>query len=79
MPAAICSAYTAVDNLSDLLSAEFVTFEERAWIDDLLARKAAAREAAPIGLDASRAASIRSELERYASMTARCASATTGP
>ena len=56
---------------AELLSAEFVTAEERAWIEDLLSQKAAAREAAPIALDATRAANIRSELTRYESLGTR--------
>jgi predicted nucleotidyltransferase len=50
---------------AELVAAECGRTEERDWIADLLRRKADSREAAAISLDASRAASIRSELERY--------------
>jgi uncharacterized protein len=63
---------------SELVSAEFVTTDERDWIRDLLVRKADAREAAAISLDRSRAASIETELERYKSAAAQVSSLSTG-
>lgn len=53
--------------LAELLATELVTSDEREWIRDLLVRKAAAREADVVNLDAHRAASIETELERYKS------------
>lgn len=50
---------------ADLVAADFVNAEERAWIDGLLTRKADAREAERIILDAERAAHIQAELEGY--------------
>jgi uncharacterized protein len=58
-------------SFNDLLAAEFVTRDEREWIGELLQKKADAKEAARIELDAARAESIRSELERYLSVAAQ--------
>jgi len=52
------------------VAAEFVSTEEREWIQDVLRKKADAVEAATISLEPFRAAGIRSELERYEAATA---------
>jgi predicted nucleotidyltransferase len=45
-----------------LVASEWVTVEERAWIADLLERKARAAEAHAIPVDSSRLAALRSEI-----------------
>ena len=52
----------------DLTDADLISAEERAWIRDLLTRKAEAKEAASIEIDEAYATRIRSELERYKAM-----------
>ena len=61
-----------------LLAAGLVTPDEHEWIQDLLVRKADAREAAMISLDPSRASSIEIELEQYKASAQQLATPTTG-
>jgi uncharacterized protein len=63
---------------AELLAAELATPDERNWIQDLLVRKADAREAAVITLDLPRAASIEIELERYKSAAQLLSTSSTG-
>jgi len=48
-----------------LLSASWVSESERNWILGLLERKAIAREAEPVRIDAARADALRGEIARY--------------
>lgn len=61
-----------------LLAAELATPDEREWIQELLVRKAEAREAAEIDLEPSRAAGIEAELEGYKSGAAQVSTSPAG-
>jgi predicted nucleotidyltransferase len=50
---------------SRLVASDWVSAAERAWIEDLLRRKAAAHEAELIDVEGSRASEIRLELDRF--------------
>jgi predicted nucleotidyltransferase len=52
-----------------MMDDELVSPEERIWIEELLKRKADAREAEPVAVTDARVNSIRTELERYRSMS----------
>ena len=52
-----------------LMDEEFVSPDERIWIEGLLKRKADAREAEPVAVNDARAECIRAELERYGSIS----------
>jgi predicted nucleotidyltransferase len=51
---------------SELVAVDWVSADERQWIDELLRRKAAALEAAPIEISADNVQAITAELEHYA-------------
>ena len=50
---------------SRLVTSDWVSADEKAWIAELLRRKSAAHEAEPIQLEESRANLIRAELDRF--------------